>query len=179
MHGEHPGDQRAQKIKRGSGALGGIGESDVVGPVGDEVVAEEFADFVVLDKKDAGHALDVSGRQTDEVAFEPGKEHAIEAFAIEILTKFGAGQPEGFIEVGVGISEARGVVEFVVSEKGFGFFFGPKMNKSELGAVRFDLFRDHFAAEGASEVAKKDEEEGPIDGKLSERLTRLRAVAAQ
>jgi len=87
-------------------------------------VAEGFLDFGVAEEEDAGHAFDVAGGEAYEVAVEPGYEHAGEAFAIEILTEFGAREAESLIELGLGIAEARDVRKFVVGEERLGFFFG-------------------------------------------------------
>jgi len=42
-------------------------------------------DLVVLEKESARHALDISRRQQGKIAFHPGHQHAIDAFAVQIL----------------------------------------------------------------------------------------------
>ncbi len=42
-------------------------------------------DLIVLEKEGAGHALDISRRQQGKIAFHPGQQHAIDAFAVQVL----------------------------------------------------------------------------------------------
>jgi len=48
-------------------------------------VPKGLANFSVLQKESAGHALDVASGESDKVALEPGEEHALNAFGVEIL----------------------------------------------------------------------------------------------
>ena len=48
-------------------------------------MAKGFEDLPVLQEESAGHALDISRRQADKIAFEPGHQHAVDAFAVEVL----------------------------------------------------------------------------------------------
>jgi len=101
-------------------------------------VAEGFADFRVVDEKDAGHALDVTDGTADKMTLAPGGERAIEAFEIEILAKLRADEAKGFVETSVRIAETGDVIEFVVGEEGFGFLLGAKMNEGKAGTGSFN-----------------------------------------
>ena len=127
-------------------------------------------DFGVSEEENAGHAFDVACGEADEVAVEPGYEHAGEAFAIEILTEFGAREAESLIKLGLRIAEAGDVRKFVVSEKRLGFFFGAQVDEGELRAAGFDFLaprgevRDHLAAKGTAEMAEKRDELRTLGG---------------
>ena len=73
------------------------------------------------------------------MAVEPGEEHSLNAFGVEILSEFGVDQSEGLVQFAAGVGEAREVVEFVGSEKFGRAFFGAEMDESERGALGFDL----------------------------------------
>lgn len=106
-------------------------------------MAERFQNAVVTEQKSAGHSLNVAGRETDKVAFEPGHEHAIDAFAVEILAQFSAAKPEGVIKFAIGIGKARQIVQFVGSEEFSGALFGANVNKGNAGSFGLQ-FRTNF-----------------------------------
>ena len=92
-----------------------------------------------MEQKSAGHSLNVAGRETDKVAFEPGHEHAIDAFAVEILAQFGAAKPESVIKSAIGIGKARQIVQFVGSEESSGAFLGANVNKGNAGTFGLEF----------------------------------------
>jgi urease beta subunit len=76
-------------------------------------VTEGPADFAALQQKSAGHALDIASGKADKVAFEPGKEHALNAFGVEILAELGVSEAEGVVKLAAGVREARQVIKLV------------------------------------------------------------------
>jgi hypothetical protein len=78
--------------------------------VGDQFVAVGFDEFAAVEKKNAGHALHVTGRETDKIALQPGYEHAVDTFAIEVLAKTGASKTERIVQDTVRIGEPGEVV---------------------------------------------------------------------
>ncbi|HXM95625.1 MAG TPA: hypothetical protein VOA64_15465 [Candidatus Dormibacteraeota bacterium] len=73
--------------------------------IGDQLAAESFANFAILQKKRARHALDIAGGKTDEVATKCGAEHADYVLAIEVLTDFCARQAESLVQRALRIAE--------------------------------------------------------------------------
>lgn len=71
--------------RRQAGKLRSGGELEIVGAVGNQLVAKSFEDLPVLQEESAGHALHVAGGKADEVAFQPGHQHAVDTFAVEVL----------------------------------------------------------------------------------------------
>lgn len=125
----------------GTGESGGIGsgEGEVVGAIGNQSVTEGLANFAALQEKSTGHALDIAGGKPDKVAFEPGEEHALNAFGVEILAELGVSEAEGVVKLAAGVREARQVIKFVGREKFGGAFFRAQVNESERGALRLNL----------------------------------------
>jgi hypothetical protein len=70
--------RRAEKSRSG-------GEFEIVGAVGNQPVAKGFEDLPFLQEESAGHALHVASGKADEVAFQPGHQHAVDTFAVEVL----------------------------------------------------------------------------------------------
>lgn len=76
-------------------------------------------------------------------------------------------EAEGVVELAAGIGEAREVVEFVGREKLSRALFRAKVDKSESGALRFDLrakfgqLGDRLATECSTEVAEEDQQQRP------------------
>jgi hypothetical protein len=135
---------------------------EIVGAVGNQLVAKSFEDLPVLQEESAGHALDVAGWEADKIAFEPGHQHEVDTFAIEILAQFGMNQAESVIEFAVGIGKTREVVEVIRREKFGGAVFGAKMHKGDAGTLGFELrtkfgeLGDRLATEGSTKVAEKN-----------------------
>ena len=125
---------RDAQVPRSEMLLGG-GEVEIVGPVGDQFVAEAFEDLVAANQKSAGHALDVSGRKANKVAFEPRHQHTVDAFAVEILAKRSVGEAKSVIEFAFGIGEAGKIVQFVRREEFRGALFGAKMDERQASSL--------------------------------------------
>jgi len=106
------------------------GESEVIRAVGDELVAESFANFGVLQNKDAGHAHYVAGGESHKVSAKEGAERAQNTFGIEILVNLRANQAKGLIEARVGIAETRNLEQAIGREKPFGFSSVPRWTKA-------------------------------------------------
>ena len=121
-----------------SGGLGS-GEGEIVGAIGDKFVTESLANFAVSQEKSAGHALRIAGGKSDKVAFEPGEEHALNAFGVEILAELGVSEAEGGVKLAAGVREARQVIKFVGSEKFGGAFFRAEVHEGEPRALRLNL----------------------------------------
>ena len=128
-------------LSTGPGESGGIasGEGEVVGAIGDQFVTEGLANFAAFEEKSAGHALDIASGKADKVTFEPGEEHALNAFGVEILAELGVSEAEGVVKLAAGVGEARQVIQFVGREKFGGAFFRAEVNESERGALRLNL----------------------------------------
>jgi hypothetical protein len=127
-------------------------------------MAEGAANLSVPQKKCAGHALNVAGGQSGDVALEPGGKQAIDALAIEILAPLSARETEGFVKLSGGIREARKIMQFVGKKKFCGALFGSEVDKGQPDAARLDLgtqfgeLGDRLATEGSTEVAKEDQQ---------------------
>ena len=102
-------------------------------------MAECVFDLRVLQEKRTGHALHVAGRKQRKITFEPGHQHTINAFAVEILAQFGASQTKDFVELAIGISKTRQIIQLIRSEKFAGTLFRAQVHKSDLRALEFDL----------------------------------------
>jgi hypothetical protein len=148
-------------------------------------VAEGFENLAISQEEGAGHALNIASGQADEIAFQPGRQHAIDAFTIEILAQFGVSQAEGIIKFAVRIGNAREIVEMIGSEKLGGAFFGAKMHEGQPSAMGFELsakFRelgDRLAAEGSAKVAQEDEQERMVERERVDGLAGIRTVRLQ
>ena len=142
-------------------------------------------DLIVLQQERARHALRVAGGKADKIAFEPGHQHARDAFAVQILAQFGVGQPKRFVELAIGIREARQIIQFIRSEKFACAFFRTEMHKRDARAFAFDLrakFRelgDRLAAKGSAKMAQEHQEQRPILRKRMDGLAGLRPVRLQ
>jgi hypothetical protein len=135
------GVAQVRGLNAGPGESGGrrSGEGEVVGAIGDQFVTEGLANFAALQEKSAGHALDIAGGKADKVAFEPGEEHALNAFGVEILAELGVSEAEGVVKLAAGVGEARQVIKLVGREKFGGAFFRAEVHESERGALRLNL----------------------------------------
>src|SRR5713101_4753753 len=102
----HGTDLVQEGVCNGAEILRRRSEGEVVGAVGDELVAKGLQDGAVAEEEDAGHAFNVAGRSAEEVAAAPGGEYARDAFGIQILIPMGANETERLIEVAFGIGEA-------------------------------------------------------------------------
>ncbi len=157
-------------------------ECEIVGAVGNQFVTEGFEDLAVSQEEGAGHALNISGRQADKIAFKPGHQHAIDAFPIEILAQFSVGQAEGVVKLAVGIGNAGEIVEMIGSEKFGGAVFGAKMDEGQAGAFGFEFsakfgeLGDRLATEGSAKVAQEDEQERMVEGERVDGFARVRTV---
>ena len=148
----------------------------IVGAVGNQFVAESVFDLIALQQERAGHALDVAGGKTDKIAIEPGHQHAIDAFAVQVLAQFGAAQPKRFVQLAVGIGKARQVIQLIRSEKLRSALFCAQVHKRDLRALVFDLraesreLGDRLAAKGSAKVAKEHQQQRAL---LRERMNGL------
>jgi hypothetical protein len=165
--------------------LSGGGELQIVGTIGNQFVAECVFDLVVLQQERAWHALYVAGGKSDKIAIEPGHQHARDAFAVQILAQFGAGQSKRFVQLAVGISKARQIVQIIGSEKFRGALFRAQVHERDLRPLLFDLrtkFRklgDRLAAERSAKMAEKHQQQRAILRKRANGLAGLRAVRFQ
>ena len=96
-------------------------------------------DFCVLQEKRAGHALHIAGRKQCKITFEPRHQHAINAFAVEILSQFSAGQTKDLVELAIGISKTRQIIQSIRSEKFGGALFRAEVHERDLRVLAFDL----------------------------------------
>ena len=160
-------------------------ELEIVGAVGNQLVAKDFDDLAVVQEESAGHALDIAGGEADKITFEPGHQHAVDAFAVEVLAQFGMGQAESVVEFAVGIRKTREVVEMIRREKFCGAVFGAKVHKGDARAPGFELrtkfgeLGDRLATEGSAKVAEKDQQERAGGRKGVDGLAGLRMVGLQ
>jgi hypothetical protein len=119
--------------------LGGSCQLQVVGSVGNQFVAECIFDLRVLQEKRTGHALHIAGGKQRKITFEPGHQHAENAFAVEILAQFRAGQTKDFVELAIGVGKTRQIIQLIGREKFAGTLFRAQVHKSDLRALEFDL----------------------------------------
>ena len=118
--------------------LRGGRESEVIGSVRNQLVAKGLLDLVPVYPKDAGHSLDVAGWRAHEIAGKPGHEHAKDTFRVEVLAPVGPQQAEGFIQLALGISEARHIGETVRLEEPSSLFFIGQVHERKTHAPCFD-----------------------------------------
>ena len=96
-------------------------------------------DLRVLQEKRSGHALHVTGGKQRKITFEPGRQHAENTFAVEILAQFGAGQTKDFVQLATGVGKTRQIIQLIGSEKFAGTLFRAQVHKSDSRALEFDL----------------------------------------
>ena len=95
------------------------------------------------------------------------------------------GQPKRFVELAIGIREARQIAQLIGSEKFRGALFRAKMHKRDVRAFVFDLraqFRelgDRLAAKGSAKMAEEHQEQRPILRQRMNGLAGLRTVRLQ
>ena len=158
---------------------------EIVRAVGNEFMAKGFKDLAVVEEESAGHALDIAGGATDKIAFEPGHQHAVDAFAVEVLAQFGVDQAESVVEFAVGIGKTREVVEMIRGEEFGGAVFGANVHKRDARTPGFELrtkfgeLGDRLATEGSTEVAEKDQQERAVGRKGVDGFAGLRVVGPQ
>jgi len=158
------------------------GKIEIVGPVRNQFVAKTLENVIAANQKCARHLLYVAGGESDEVAFEPGEQHAVDAFAVEVLAQFRLGQAKGFIQFAGGIGETGKIVELVRSEKFCGALFGAQVDESQGGAFGFQLrtkfgeLGDRLAAKGSAKVAEEDQEEWAVRRNGGDGLAGLRLI---
>jgi len=138
-----------------------------------------------LQQERARHALYVAGGKSDKIALEPGHQHARDAFAVQILAQFGAGQSKRFVELAVWISKARQIVQMIGSKKFRSALLRAQVHERDLRPLLFDLrtkFRelgDRLAAERSAKMAEKHQQQRAVLRKRVNRLAGLRAVRFQ
>jgi hypothetical protein len=131
-------------------------------------VAKGFEDALVVQEECARHALHVARGKPYKIPIEPRHQHAINAFAIQLLAQLGSRQPKNLVEFAVRIGKAWKIVQLVRSEKFCGAVFGPQVHKSDGWALglnlrtKFGQLGDRLAAKGSAKMAQKDEQEGAI-----------------
>lgn len=141
--------------------------------------------MAVSQKEGARHALYISSGKTDKITFEPGEQHAVDAFSVEILAQFGVGQSKRVVEFAAGIGETRKVVEMIRREKFSGAVFGPEMDEGKTCAFGFELrakfgeLGDRLAAKSSAKVAQEDKQERMIGRERVDGFTGLRTVGLQ
>jgi hypothetical protein len=171
--------------RRPAGKLRSGGEFEIVGAVRDQPVAKGFEDLSVLKQKSAGHALHVACGQPDEVAIQPGHQHAVDTFAVEILAQLSVDQAESVIEFAVGVGKTREIVEVIRREKFGGAVFSAEVHKRDARTFGFELrtkfgeLGDRLATEGSAKVAEEDQQERAVDRKGIDGFAGLRAVGLQ
>lgn len=138
-------------------------EFDVIGAVRNQLVAKSGFDVGAAQKKGAGHTLHIAGRQTDKVSVQPGEDHAVDAFAIQILAEFGVSEAKSVIKFALGIGESRQIVELIGGKEFRGAIFRAQMNKGQSGTLGFNLraefseLGDRLAAKSSTEMTEKNE----------------------
>jgi hypothetical protein len=176
---------QAKRRNGEGGRLGEVRESEVVGAVGDSLVAERFANCGALDKKYARHALDFAGWKADKMAVKEGADGAADAFRVEQLAELRSRQAEGLVQTRMGIAETWNIGQIIRSEKPLGLFLGSEMNKGERDILDFDAvallryFGDRFAAEITAEMPQEDEKDAILVAKFGERAAMLGAVGGE
>ena len=161
------------------------GQIEIVRPVRNQFVTKALEQVAATDQKCAGHLLHIARGQSNEVAVEPGKQHAINAFAIEVLAQFRMSQAEGLVQLAGRIGETRQVVQLVRCEKFGGALFGSQMHEgqtSPLGfqfAAKFGELGDRLATKGSAKVAEEHQEQGVVGRNRGNRFAGLRLVRLQ
>src|ERR1700676_1368220 len=161
------------------------GQSQVVRAVGNQFVAESFANCAVFQQKNARHALHVSGGKAYKVSVEKRSEHAHHTFAIQILAKLVTHQSKRLVEPPLRIAETRNIHETIRRKKPLRFSLRAQMHESQRVAVRFyslaffGNFSDRLSAKSAAKMAKEHQEQWTLGGKRSERLPVLRGVGVK
>lgn len=148
-------------------------------------MAKGGLDLIILQQERAGHALHVAGRKQCEVACHPGHQRPIDTFAIEILAELGACQPKSFVELAVGIGEARKVLQFIRSKKLGGAFFRAEMHKCDACAsglyLRAEIgeLGDRLATKGSAKVTQENEQKRALRRERLDGFAILRTVGLQ
>ena len=169
---------RSCKTSRGS-------QIEIVRPVRNQFVTKALEQVAATNQKCAGHLLYIAGGQSNEVAVKPGKQHAIDAFAIEVLAQLRLSQAECLVQLAGRIGETRQVVQLVRSEEFGGALFGSQMHKGQTGpfgfqfAAKFGELGDRLATKGSAEVAEEHQEQGAVGRNRGNRFAGLRLVRLQ
>ena len=161
------------------------GKIEIVGPVRNQFVAKALEKVAATNQKCAGHLLHIACGQSNEVAIEPGKQHTVNAFAVEVLAQFGVSQAEGLIQLAGRIGETRQIVQFVRSEEFCGALFGSQMHEGQTGpfgfqfAAKFGELGDRLATKGSAKVAEEHQEQRAVGRNGANRFADLRLVRLQ
>ena len=137
-------------------------------------MAEGFADLATLQQEGAGHALNVAGWISDEVAVEPSVKHARDAPKVQVLAKLGTLQAELLVQPPLRIAEPRNVEKAIRFEEPLSLFFGSEMNESEPRAFSLNVRAffgngcDGFTAKGAAKVPQENQEHGALRQKMGD-----------
>jgi hypothetical protein len=70
-------------------------------------VAESLHNLIVAQQENAGHALHVSGWKAREVARKPSRQHAENAFRIQVLAPVGAHKAKRLIKTPFDVTKSR------------------------------------------------------------------------
>ena len=165
--------------------LGGLRQREIVRSVGDQLVAEGFADFAILHEECPGHSFSITRGQAHAIPAQPGTHHAKDAFRVEILAQLRPDQAERLIQLSLGVRDARKVHQLIRREKFLSFFFRAEVHKGQprtLGFDGFSLFSelgDRLAAKCSAEVAQEDQQQRTAGEKRGERLPVLRGKGVQ
>jgi len=168
-----------------SGGLGASCELQVVGSVGNQFVAKGIFDLCVLQEKRTGHALHITGGKQRKIAFEPRHQHAENAFAVEILAQFGAGQTKDFVQLAIGVGKTWQIIQVIGGEKFAGTLFRAQVHKGDLRALEFDLgtkfgkLGDRLATKSSAEMAEEHQQQRAVERESMNGLTGLRAIRLQ
>ena len=161
------------------------GQIEIVGPVRNQFGAKTLENVIAANQKCARHLLYIASGQSNEVAVEPGKQHAIDAFAIEVLAQLRLSQAEGLIQLAGGIGETRQIVQLVRSEKFGGALFGSQMHEGQTGSFGFQFaaevgeLGDRLATKSSAKVAEEHQEQGAVGRNGGNRFAGLRLVRLQ
>ncbi len=167
------------------GRLRGGSKGEIVWAVGNQFVAKRFEDLAISQEEGAGHLLHIACGQSNEVAIEPGKQHTVNAFAVEVLAQFGVSQAEGLIQLAGRIGETRQIVQFVRSEEFCGALFGSQMHEGQTGPFGFQFaaklgeLGDRLATKGSAKVAQENEQKRMVDRQRVDGFTGIRTVGLQ
>jgi hypothetical protein len=83
-------------------------------------MAKGFANPTVMDKENAGHALDVAGRHADPVALQPGNKSTEDTFVGKLIPPVATDEAKRFKEFAFGIGKTRQIDKVVRGEEFLG-----------------------------------------------------------
>lgn len=142
-------------------------------------------DLILAQQENTGHALDVARWKANEVPRKPGRQHAENAFRVQILAPAGAHQAERQIEPSFDVTKPWLFGHAVIRKETPRLFLIGQMNKCEPQPFLFNTstflgqLGDRLAAERSTKVAEKNQQYRRLCGEPSQGLTGLRTIRIQ